>query len=64
MPQDTQQDIAYCFQRAEEARRLGENETNPIRRQEYTDMEARWVRLAMSYRLAAQLNTFNHDIHR
>ena len=39
---------------------MGGKEPDLIRKQEYADMEARWVRLAMSYQMAARINTFHH----
>lgn len=64
MLEKTQEDVAYCYQRAEECRRMGARETDPARRQEYADMEARWVKLAISYQFAEQLNTFHDEVHR
>ena len=64
MLQKTQEDVAYCYQRAEEARRMGARETNPVRRQEYSDMETRWIKLAISYQFAEQLNAQQDEIHR
>jgi len=64
MLQKTQEDVAYCYQRAEESRRMGARETDPARRQEYADMEQRWIKLAISYQFAEQLNSANDDIHR
>jgi hypothetical protein len=61
--QKTQEDVAYCYQRAEESRRMRVRETNPTRRQEYAAMETRWIRLANSYEFAEQLNTFQEEIH-
>src|SRR6187397_1024676 len=60
MIESAEHDIAHCLQRTEEAKRMGETETDPIRKQEYADMEARWVRLATIYQLAAQYNAFPH----
>jgi hypothetical protein len=64
MLQKTQHDVAYCYQRAQESRRMGERETDPARRQEYTEMETRWIKLAISYQFAEQLNTYNDDVSR
>ena len=64
MLQKTQEDVAYCYQRAEESRRMGARETNPVRRQEYSDMETRWIKLAISYQFAEQLNAQQDEIHR
>jgi hypothetical protein len=64
MLQKTHEDVAYCYQRAEESRRMGARETDPIRRQEYTDMETRWIKLALSYQFAEQLNTYHEEVYR
>ena len=64
MLQKTQEDVAYCYQRAEEARRMGARETDLARRQEYADMETRWIKLAISYQFAEQLNTYQEEVHR
>jgi hypothetical protein len=63
MLQKTQEDVAYCYQRAEEFRRMRKSETDPVRQQEYANMEARWIKLAISYQFAAQMNTYHEDIH-
>lgn len=60
----TQEEVAYCYQRAEESRRMGARETDPVRRQEYADMETRWIKLAISYQFAEQLNTYQEEVHR
>jgi len=64
MLQRTQDDVAYCYQRAEESRRMAERETDPARQQEYAEMEARWVKLAISYQFADQSSSFNSEVSR
>jgi len=64
MLQKTQEDVAYCYQRAEEARRMGARETDAARQQEYAEMEQRWIKLAISYQFADQLNTYHDEVHR
>jgi hypothetical protein len=54
----TNKDAAYCYQRAEESRRMADRTNNPILRREYEDMETRWLSLARSYDFAASLNLF------
>jgi hypothetical protein len=63
MLQKTQEDVAYCYQRAEEARRMQARETDPMRQREYANIEARWIKLAISYQFAEQMNTYHEDIH-
>jgi hypothetical protein len=55
MLQGAQQDVAYCQHRAVEANRLAALEMDPRRKQEFLDMEARWLRLAMSYAFADRI---------
>jgi hypothetical protein len=64
MLQKTHEDVAYCYQRAEESRRMRARETDPARRQEYADMETRWIKLAISYQFADQLNTYQEEAYR
>ena len=64
MLQKTQEDVAYCYQRAEESRRMRTRETDPARQQEYAEMEQRWIKLAISYQFAEQMNSQNDEIHR
>ncbi len=64
MLQRTQDDVAYCHQRAEESRRMRERETNPTRQQEYAEMEARWIKLAISYQVADQVSSFTKEVSR
>lgn len=63
MLQRTREDVAYCYQRAEESRRMRTRETDPARQHEYANMEARWIKLAISYQFAEQMNTYHEDIH-
>jgi hypothetical protein len=59
-------DAAYCYNRAEECRRLAERTSNPTTRRDFEDMETRWLSLARSYDFVisldadftASLNTF------
>jgi hypothetical protein len=64
MLQKTREDVAYCYQRAEECRRMGARETDAARRQGYLDMEVRWVKLAISYQFAEQFCSFNDEVSR
>ena len=50
-------DAPYCYQRAEEARRMIENSTDPNLRKDFEGIEAHWLRLARSYDFTASLNT-------
>lgn len=59
MLQRTPVDAAYCYQRAEECRRLASRVDTPKAfRRDLEDMETRWLSLARSYDFAASLNTY------
>lgn len=64
MVQKTREDVTYCYQRAEKSRRMSERETDPARQQEYADMEQRWIKLAISYQFAEQINSYSDEVHR
>ena len=64
MLQKTHKDVAFCHDRAAQARCMAESETDPVRKQEYVDMEIRWFNLAMSYEFAERYNAFTDDIIR
>jgi hypothetical protein len=46
---DTTEEIAYCNQRAEEFGRKAAQETDPKLKQDYTEMQDRWLILAACY---------------
>ena len=43
---------------------MGERETDPQRQHEYLEMEARWIKLAISYQFAEQSSSFNQEVSR
>ena len=50
--------VAYCLQRAEEARRHAERETDPVRKEDFRQAEAGWLALAQSYQVSARVDAF------
>jgi len=42
-------DAAYCYHRAEENRQSAARQTDAERKAPYLDLEARWIKLALSY---------------
>jgi hypothetical protein len=52
------EDVRRCLERATEARERAQSQLNPERQAEFLEMERRWLRLAESYRLVAQLEDF------
>ena len=51
---------ARCYQRASECRAKGENAFNEAAKQEYLDMEHRWVKLARSYELSERITDYTN----
>jgi hypothetical protein len=47
---------AYCYRRAAEDCRMAARETDPKRKQEYLEHEARWLRLAANSEFSEHLN--------
>ena len=49
MPERVDKDVEYCRQRADECQRMAVQETHPALKQDYLDLEARWLKLAACY---------------
>lgn len=58
MLQKSHADAAYCNVCADENRRMAEQQNSPVLRQTYLDLEARWIKLALSYENADRLNQY------
>jgi hypothetical protein len=43
MLQKTEENVAYCYQRAEEARRMANRASDPVRKKEHQRQERRWL---------------------
>jgi hypothetical protein len=53
--QETHKNIAYCYQRAEEARRMASRLESSEFQQLHRDAERRWLSLAQSYEKAQRI---------
>lgn len=58
------ENVRQCLDDAAEARERAKEATDPQRQAEFFDMEARWLKLAESYRLVEQLDRFITDTKR
>jgi len=58
MLQTTRESIAYCYQRAEEARRLAARSGRAEEQQLHHEAEGRWLSLAHSYELAHGIDQY------
>ena len=47
-------DAAYCYHRAEENRQSAARQSDVQRKATYLDLEARWIKLALSYEYSAR----------
>ena len=54
----TRDTIAYCYQRAEEAKRLAARSTRAEEQQLHHEAESRWLSLAQSYELAHGIDQY------
>jgi hypothetical protein len=54
----TRDNIAYCYQRAEEAKRLAARSGRPEEQQLHHEAESRWLSLAQSYELAHGIDQY------
>jgi hypothetical protein len=56
--------VACCYQRASECRAKAANAFNEAAKQEYLDMERRWLMLARSYEFSDRLTDYNNEVER
>jgi hypothetical protein len=49
MLQETEESAAYCYQRAEEARRMANRTSDPTQKKEHQRLQTHWLALAESY---------------
>jgi hypothetical protein len=52
------EELRGCFRHAEECARKAREATRPKLREDFLEMERRWLRLAHSYQFARQLKSF------
>lgn len=55
-------DIIECYQRAEECARTARRECDTRLRQDFLDMERRWLFLARSYEFTDRLNSISNEL--
>jgi hypothetical protein len=58
MLQNLSPEVSECLRRAEDCAARAKCEPNPALQRDYIDMESRWLKLAHSYQVAEQLQTF------
>jgi uncharacterized protein Yka (UPF0111/DUF47 family) len=58
------EDVRECYHHADECRRWAEGAFTPKDRQDFLDMEARWLSLARNYEFAEQLSRFTRGRRR
>jgi hypothetical protein len=56
--QKVSKEVRECYHHADECRRWSEEAFTPEDRQDFLDMEARWLSLARGYEFAEQLSQF------
>jgi hypothetical protein len=64
MLQTLNKEIAECYQHAVECRRRADASSDPGSRQDFQDMEQRWLQLAHSYEFAERLSNFTEPFRR
>src|SRR6516165_638398 len=60
--QATHHQVARCYQRASVCRAKAENAYNEAAKQEYLDMEHRWLKLARSYELSERITDYTNQV--
>src|SRR5215471_758730 len=64
MLQKLSEEIAYCYQRANECRAKAADAANEAASQEYYELERRWLTLARSYELSERITDFTGELQR
>ena len=64
MLQNLSDNVRGCYRRAEDCARQAQAQSNPELRQDFLDMERRWLSLARSYEFAERLASFPTPIKR
>jgi hypothetical protein len=64
MLQNLSADIRECYQRAEQCRRAAETAHTPSAKDDFLDMERRWLSLAHSYEFAERLSDYTTPFSR
>jgi hypothetical protein len=58
MLQKLSKEISDCYECALESRRRADESRDPRTKQDFLDMERRWIQLAHSYEFAERLSSF------
>jgi hypothetical protein len=53
--------VRHCYERAEACARKAAAQCNPLRRQDYLEMERRWLWLARGYEASARVTDFYNE---
>ena len=61
MLESVSQQIRDCYDHAEQCAQKAAAQTNPGLRQDFLDMERRWLTLAKSYELSQRLGDFSNE---
>jgi hypothetical protein len=61
MLENVSEQIRECYDHAEECARKAAAQTNPALKQDFLDMERRWLSLARSYELSDRLGDFSNE---
>jgi hypothetical protein len=61
MLNNVSEEITLCYQRAGECHAKAEDASNEAARQEYFDLERRWLMLARGYELSERLTSFTKE---
>ena len=64
MLQKLTEEIAECYRRASEARERANSAGDQATKQDFVDMEGRWLSLAHSYEFAERLSGFTDEAKR
>jgi hypothetical protein len=62
MVRDPNEKTRECLRRADDCARHAAAQTDPKLRQDFLDMQGRWLRLASSYELGERLTTSTNSI--
>jgi hypothetical protein len=64
MVQTLTSDIAECYRQAAECRRFADEAQDPAVRNDFRDMQRRWLALATGYEFSRRLSVFTRAISR
>jgi hypothetical protein len=64
MLQSLSERIRECYEHAEECARKADAQTDPTLKQDFLDMEKRWLTLARSFEFSQRLGDFSDETNR